>query len=249
MDYDKNLESSYVKSYYDSFLSKYDKEYSHYRWQAGPVERLHFSQTNRTLSPYLDRISGQVLEIGGGDGIWTRKYIEKVHHLTFLDISTEMVARAKKRLAKFENKISYVNEDFLKNNFANNTFDQIVSIRNLEYFIDKKSFISEVERLLKKDGKFILVTKSPQYGFYDKARKKTLHTGQIDIKNLIKIIKNQGLQVIDVKPAIFGKAFYFFPTRLIFNFLHKIILKLPKKILPMRILSYLSESFMIYAKK
>ena len=249
MNSDKNLESAYVRSYYDTFLSKYDKEYAYYRWAAGPVERLHFIQTRRTLLPYFNKITGSVLEIGGGDAVWTREYIDHVQKLTFLDISKEMITRAQKRLVYFSQKITYVNSDFLQNDFPSNSFDHIVSIRNLEYFIDKKHFISEVKRLLKDSGTFLLVTKSPQYSFHDNSQGKLLHTAQIYIKELLKLIKSQGLKVIAVRPAIFGKLFRFSLVRFIFSIFHRILLSLPWKIAPLRFLSYLSESFMIYVQK
>ena len=249
MNSGKNLDSGYVKSYYDGFLSKYEKEYAFYRWQAGEVEKIHFYQTRRALVPFLNKLKGSILEIGGGDAIWTMEYISHVNELNFLDISEEMVSRAKKRLNDFSLKINFINNDFVQNDFSGNTFDGIVSIRNLEYFTDKNFFIEKVNKLLKEDGQFVLVTKSPKYHMSDKAKQKTLHTAQIDILELIKMINSSGLRVLEVRPAICGKLFRFSFMRFISNLLHKITLILPWKILPLNLLSRLSESFVIYAKK
>jgi ubiquinone/menaquinone biosynthesis C-methylase UbiE len=249
MDSGKNLDSDYVKSYYNRFLSTYDKEYAYYRWKAGPVERLHYTQTKRALLPYLKKLDGMVLEIGGGDGIWTQDYVSRIDALSFLDISKEMVARAQKRLEKYSEKITYVNEDFLHNKFAAGTFDHIVSIRNLEYFTDKNKFISEVHRLLKHKGTFVLVTKSPQYDLKDNAKGKALHTGQIDIKDLIVLIEKQGMKVLSVRPAIFGKLFRFPLMRFISNIIHSVVIAIPWKWAPLRLFSYLSESFVVYVQK
>lgn len=249
MNSDKNLDSGYVKSYYDKFLSSYDKEYSYFRWQAGPVEKIHFKQTRRALLPYLKTLRGNVLEIGGGDAIWTREYVEKIDSLTFLDISKEMIARAQNSLKNFNKNITYINDDFLQADLKKDNFDHVVSIRNLEYFTDKNYFINKVNELLKKDGTFVLVTKSPKYNFKNHDQRKTLHTSQIDIKELINLLKNNGLNVLAVYPAIFGKLFRFSFVRFLSNLLQKIILLMPYKILPISLLSYLSESFVIYAKK
>ncbi len=249
MNSDKNLDSAYVKSYYDNFLSSYDKEYYYFRWQAGPVEKIHFKQTRRALLPYLTSLKGNVLEIGGGDAVWTREYIEKINNLTFLDISKEMITRAQNNLKSFDKNITYINEDFLKADLKKDNFNHIVSIRNLEYFTDKKYFIFKVKELLKKDGTFVLVTKSPKYNIKDSDKRKTLHTSQIDIKQLVNLLRNNGLYVLAVYPAIFGKLFRFSLTRFLANLIHKIILLLPYKILPISLLSYFSESFVIYAKK
>ncbi len=249
MNSGKNLEPGYVKSYYDGFLSKYEKEYAYYRWQAGPVEKLHFYQTRRALLPYLKILKGSVLEIGGGDAIWTTEYIANADKLTFLDISEEMIQRAGKRLALFSEKISYVNTDFLQSNFTDASFDHIVSIRNLEYFTDKKLFIRKVHNLLRSGGSFVLVTKSPNYHHKDKAKEKTLHTGQIGIVELIHLIEAEGLRVVKVYPAIFGKLFRFSLMRAVSNFLQGIILKMPWNKTFVHMLSYFSESFVIYVKK
>lgn len=249
MNSNNNLESSYVKSYYDNFLASYDKQYSFYRWDSSPVARLHYSQTKRTLKPYLDAISGSVLEVGGGDGIWTREYVNHIQHLTFLDISKEMISRAQQELRVHVSKINYVNDDFLNNTFTSQSFDTVVSIRNLEYFTDKKKFISEVVRLLNNGGKFILVTKSPVYNMRDNAKNKKLHTAQIGIKDLLCLMRSEGLTIVSVRPAIFGKLFRFLPTRIVSSLLHKFLLVIPWRVLPLGLLSYISESFMIYAKK
>lgn len=248
MNTDKNLTSNYVQSYYDTFLSSYDKEYSYYRWQAGPVEKLHFRQTRATLVPYLTTLRGAVLEIGGGDAIWTRHYIEQVESLTFLDISSQMIARAQKRLASFADKISYLNQDFLTAEFREASFDHVVSIRNLEYFTDKQAFLLKVKKSLKTGGTFVLVTKSPTYHKADTGKRKTLHTSQIDIVELLSVMRSQGFMIEAVYPAIFGKLFRVAPVRFVMNVAHRIIRLLPWRILPLRLLARFSESFLIYAK-
>ena len=245
----KKLDGNYVKSYYDGFLSGYDKEYSYYRWQAGPVEKIHYSQTKRALVPFLKTLKGNVLEIGGGDAIWTMEYISGIQNLTFLDISQEMISRAQKRLEKFSQKISYVNDDFLINDLSNKKFDHVVSIRNLEYFVDKESVISKIYNQLNGNGTFVLVTKSPKYHLRDSAKQKTLHTSQIQISDLLQLMRSKGFTIKSVRPAIIGKLFRFFPMRLLSHLLHFVTLIIPWKILPIKLLGYISESFVIYAKK
>ncbi len=249
MNSGKNLDPDYVKSYYDGFLSTYENEYAYYRWQAGAVEKLHFLQTKRALMPFLSKLKGSVLEVGGGDAIWTMEYISNIEKLTFLDISEEMISRAGKRLSNFSQKITYVNNDFLQSDFPEGSFDHVVSIRNLEYFTDKKLFIGKVHKLLKEGGSFVLVTKSPKYNLKDNAKDKTLHTGQIGIADLISLIEKEGLKVVKVYPAIFGKFFRFSFMRFVSNVLQGIILKLPWNRMFVRLLSYLSESFVVYVKK
>lgn len=249
MNSGKNLDSAYVKSYYDGFLSSYDGEYAHYRWQAGPVEKLHYLQTERALMPYLKCLQGDVLEIGGGDAVWTMLYVSNASHITFLDISEEMIARARKRLVKFSDKVNFINSDYLAADFSGKRFDHIVSIRNLEYFTDKETFMDRTHGLLKDEGSFVLVTKSPKYNLWDMAKEKTLHTCQIDILDLLALMRKSGFRIESVYPAIFGKLFRFGFTRWLSRALHKATLALPWNNTLLRMYSYLSESFVIYAKK
>lgn len=249
MDAGKKLDSDYVKSYYDGFLSSYENDYSYHRWQAGPVERIHFAQTKRSLKPYLDTLKGRVLEVGGGDAAWTLEYISHVDKLTFLDISEEMVARAGKRLLPFASKISFINADFVKHDFSDDIFDHVVSVRNLEYFPDKKLFMSRVFSLLRPGGTFVLVTKSPKYHMRDGAKEKALHHGQIAIDDLVRLMESEGLEVIKVYPAIFGKLFRFASMRCISNLMHRVILSLPWNMFLVRLYAHISESFVLYAKK
>lgn len=230
-------------------MSTYDKEYAYYRWQAGPVERLHYAQTRATILPYLNTLGGTVLEIGGGDGIWTKEYVGHIDRLTFLDISSEMIARAQKRLIDSASKCTYTNDDFLNHEFPLASFDHIVSIRNLEYFTNKKFFITKIKNLLKEGGTFVLVTKSPAYNLHDHGKEKALHTAQIDIVDLIAMLRAQGLHIVTVRPAIFGKLFRFGFMRLVSNVLHRLFLVIPSSLVPVRLLAYLSESFLIYVKK
>lgn len=246
----QQLSGEYVGQYYDSFLSKLGTYHSDHRWFEGPVNLAHYEQTKKTLERGFSKIDlGKVFEVGGGDGIWTMLYVEKCSKIFYLDVSLEMLGQAKKRLAQFENKIEYSQGDFLENNFPDTVCNTFVSIRNFEYFVDKKKFLSEVNRLLIKGGSFLLVTKSLHYNVHTQLKSKVLHSKQISISEVISLLKEEGFDIIDVKPAIFGKLLRLKFMRSLSKQIHSVLLSLPWKILPIRLLGFLSESFYIYAKK
>jgi ubiquinone/menaquinone biosynthesis C-methylase UbiE len=246
----KVLTSDYVKESYNSFLSNYGDKYAYYRWGRTPVSRYHFTQSRRALVSVLGTQKyGNSFEVGGGDGVWTRYIIDRSDSLTFLDISKEMISRAKENLEKWSKKITYIEGDFLDNKLEDEIFDLVLSFRNFEYFSDKEKGAKEFARILKPGGKLILVTKSPEYDWYGYFRGKTLHSGQISIKRLCELIQSSGFEVERVLPAIIGKKIAWSPLRPIYNVIHIILLKMPKSVMPLYILKYFSESFLIYAVK
>jgi ubiquinone/menaquinone biosynthesis C-methylase UbiE len=166
----------------------------------------------------------------------------------FLDISQEMIKRAQQRLAESSTKIKYMNVDFLQNNLESNSFDNIISIRNLEYFSDKKAFLNETYRLLKKNGNLLLITKNPTYSS-NVSNRKLLHTSQINIDDLLQMLISCGYKIKCIHPAIFGKLFRFSLFRGLFSLIHRIINLLPIGMTRSKTLSYLSESFLVYAEK
>lgn len=246
---DQNLDAKYVKNYYDTFLSQDGGEYAYHRWHKTPVHEAHFIQTRRTLKRAFSTVLGKVLEIGGGDAMWTMFYIDKIEHLTYLDVSEEMLSQAKTRLKEKAGKVEFIQGDFLENKLTSESFDNFISIRNFEYFKDKDFAVNEMNRLLKKDGTLLVVTKSKEYNLHTNLKKRTLHSDQVRIEDFLEMLRENGFEIQDVKPAIFGKLLKFSIFRVISNFIHICILRLPWKILPIKFLGYLSESFYVKAKK
>ncbi len=246
---DQNLDAKYVKEYYDSFLSKDGGEYAYHRWHQTPVHEAHFIQTKRTLKRAFSGVAGDVLEVGGGDAMWTMSYIDKVKHVTYLDVSDEMLSRAKVRLEKNTEKIEFIQGDFLENKLPSGSFDNFISIRNFEYFKDKDFAVKEMNRLLKHEGSLIVVTKSREYNFHTNLKRRTLHSDQIKINHFLSMLKENGFEIEDVKPAILGKLLRFGIFRFISSAIQSFVLILPWRILPIGFLGYLSESFYVKAKK
>ncbi len=246
---DQNLDAKYVKNYYDTFLSQDGGEYAYHRWHKTPVHEAHFIQTKRTLKRAFSAVLGKILEIGGGDAMWTMLYIDKIEHLTYLDVSEEMLARAKARLKEKAEKVEFIQGDFLENNLPGESFDNFISIRNFEYFKDKDFAVKEMNRLLRKDGTLLVVTKSKEYNLHTNLKKRTLHSDQVRIEDFLEMLRENGFEIQDVKPAIFGKLLRFGIFRFISSALQSVILVLPWRILPIKFLGYLSESFYVKARK
>lgn len=94
-----------------------------------------------------------------------------------LDFSSEMINRAEKNKAKFENsKIELLKENIFDNSIANETADVVISGFGLKTFDEEQlgKLANEIARILKPNGKFSLIDVSvpsskflkPFYMFY-----------------------------------------------------------------------------------
>ncbi len=108
------------------------------------------------LSKCLDR-QGAVLDVGCGSGALVASMAEMGHLVHGVDLSPGMVAKAR----------TYVSEQGLnpdniqsaaveKLPFDDNTFDVVTCVGVLEYVCDEKAALTELKRVVKKDGRIIL---------------------------------------------------------------------------------------------
>lgn len=238
------LTSQYVKDYYNKMVRKLEKDYSYFRWFDSDYSRFEFSQIKRTiLKVFKDKEFGKVLEIGAGDGAWTKILLQKSQQLTALDISEEMIKKIKIKLPDISN-LDFVCKDFLENNLESEQYDLIVLVHCFEYLPDKNKAIEQIHRLLKKGGYVLIVTKNPCALIFPKRKKKLLHSEQIDINLLKEKLEKQGFIVKKIFPAIFGRKLSWKLSRIVFDFLHRVCLSNFSWLIPFK--KYLSESFLIF---
>jgi len=243
--------STYVRDNYDALLTKLPHGYTDFRWNDTEVSRFHYRQSRRALARGMTLVPERVsraLEIGGGAGAWTPFFASRATQLDFLDISEEMLKEAKVALASFT-QITYLHTDFLAWEPEPAAYNLVASIRNIEYMQDKRSVLARMSRALSRGGTLILSTKSPHFdwnGYFDT---KALHSGQISITELTTLLAESGFEVVQVYPAIIGKKTRYAPMRLLWDGLQQVLLRLPLSLMPLSILKYISESFLIVARR
>jgi len=243
------LTNKYVKEYYNKYLKQLSGEYSVNRWFSSKAAQFDYKQTRRALLHAIkNRRFGRVLEVGPGDGTWTEIIAPRVDLIHVIDQSEEMIDRAKKRLASFKN-ITYEVQDFLKQSVQNERYDAIFSIRCFEYFQDKQAAIKKMYDLLNPNGKLIIVTKNPKYFSMRAKRFKLLHSAQIDWKDMIILLKENGFSVESVYPAIFRwKSKHLIP-RIIFDLLHRLLVVSEGRLTFGKLFTYATESYIYAATK
>lgn len=121
---------------------------------------------NFTSSEYLEHMvscanpqrSDTVLEVAAGTCICGRSLAPFVKNVTCLDMTTAMLAVGKDEAEKqgFCN-IDFVQGDAEKLPFSDNSFDIVISRLAFHHFPNPKCCFSEMARVLKTDGKLIVI--------------------------------------------------------------------------------------------
>lgn len=123
-------------------------------------EMMKFGSINPTV---IDNKNIQVLDVGCGFG-GTSRYLAKAlgseSHVTGITLSPNQVKRGTE-LAKeqgVETNVKFQVMDALQMTFPDNTFDIVWACESGEHMPDKKAYISEMMRVLKPGGKFVMAT-------------------------------------------------------------------------------------------
>jgi len=101
------------------------------------------------------------LEIGCGTGIYSALIANKVNNLIATDMSNEMLSLAKTKLNQYGN-VEIRKEDCYSISYEDNTFDSILLANLIHIVTDPSSVLKEAWRVLKKDGRLVIVS----YTFY-----------------------------------------------------------------------------------
>lgn len=113
------------------------------------------------LEGILKRLSGKVvLDVGCGVGRWSARLAETGAHVVGVDLSREMVKKAKSRMVKRNLRSDFVVASAHDLPFVSHIFDSVLSITVLQHIVDNalfKSAVSNIVRILKTDGEIILL--------------------------------------------------------------------------------------------
>lgn len=123
----------------------------------------------------------QVLDLACGQGYFSRLIKEKGAEVTGVDLSAELIARAKEK----SNNISYVLAAADNTNLKKEYFDTVVTVLAFENIKNIDGVMNEINRVLKKGGTFFLVLlhpafRIPQYSDWGFDAKKELQYRRVD---------------------------------------------------------------------
>lgn len=108
------------------------------------------------LSECLDR-PGAVLDVGCGSGALVASMAEMGHLVHGVDLSPGMVAKARRYLLEQGLDPDNIQPGAVETlPFDDNAFDVVTCVGVLEYVCDEKAALTELKRVVKKDGRIIL---------------------------------------------------------------------------------------------
>ncbi len=134
--------------------TKYNRAAKIYDLIEWPLEKLLFQRWRKKL---LGKVRGKVLEIGVGTGKNLPYYDFRKVHLTAVDISNEMLARAKKKAHTLTIFPQFLLLNSERLSFKDHSFDYVISTFVLCSVPDQEQMLLEMKRMVKKSGRILLL--------------------------------------------------------------------------------------------
>jgi ubiquinone/menaquinone biosynthesis C-methylase UbiE len=126
-----------------------------------PVERAGLRERRRAL---LADLEGHVLEIGAGTGLGLRHY-EQAERVVQLEPDAHMRQQLHKKLADSKVPVEVAEGKAEELSFEDESFDAVVSTLTLCSVDDPARALAEIERVLKPDGRLVLIEHVRGAGF------------------------------------------------------------------------------------
>lgn len=152
-------------NFFRSYSKNVDSANKHGFWKLSDAL---ITQIIKDNIPINIKKNSVILDAGGGTGRWVCD-LSKIYKSKFIiyDLSSDMLAKAAENIknANIENRVKLIEGDLKNmNKVETNSIDYIISIYSPISFIYKKEKVfSEMYRILKKDGKIIIMG----HGFYN----------------------------------------------------------------------------------
>ena len=151
------------------------------------------------------KLSGNILELGCGNGTYSKLVAQTANQLIATDCSKQMVAISKKRLKTIEN-ILVERQYCCNTTYKNNSFDNILMVNLLHIISTPEKALQESHRLLKKGGFITAVSLTQEgLGFFDKlgiayqrlrpCEKKSAEKQSLTIAKAIHLLETNGFSV------------------------------------------------------
>lgn len=133
----------------------FDRIAAEYDATRGGTERARTAAAD--LAPHL--VPGEVLEIGVGTGIVAAALLREVPHLhrmAGVDISAEMLHRARRRLPR-----RVIRASALRLPFRDQEFDTVIAVHVLHLVTDLEATLAEAARVLRPGGRVVAIHGQP----------------------------------------------------------------------------------------
>ncbi len=138
--------------------------------------------------------TGDVLDVGAGDGTVAELLAPSARAYTCLDVSATLSLAARNRLARLSN-VQVLRADMHTLPFAARSFDQVLLLNVLAYAARPNHALDEAVRVLRKHGELLLVTLA-KHEHLDVAAQYGHAQPGFEIRWLRKRLTSQGMQIV-----------------------------------------------------
>jgi ubiquinone/menaquinone biosynthesis C-methylase UbiE len=140
-----------VRKHFDREASGYAEAY-----ERDSNSGYSFRIRKRRVLELFDQPGGAVLDVGCGPGVVVEELVtERGCEFWGVDVSAEMIARAKERYSS-EARIHFAVGNVERLDFPDQSFDAVLSMGVLEYLVDPSRAVEEMYRVLKLGGTLIV---------------------------------------------------------------------------------------------
>lgn len=138
---------------FDQSAHEYDS------WFQSPVGRFVDETEIDCLFSLADDITGaKILDLGCGTGHLSQKLYHKGAEVTGIDVSQNMLKKARESSQQQNLKINYQYMDVFKLDFPTSSFDYIFSMAALEFMGDTAAVFESIKKVLKPGGSVVIGT-------------------------------------------------------------------------------------------
>lgn len=144
----------------------------------------------------------RLIDLGGGTGLLTLKFKNKVSEITVVDTSQAMlgVLKEKIRTQKLSN-IEIIDEDLSPGKLPPNSYDLIISMLTLHHIDDLSALFQIFHDILISDGKIALVDLAKEDGDFHPAEAEYVHNG-FEPETLNIPLENAGFKNIEIEEYV-----------------------------------------------
>lgn len=193
-----------MKNWYKNQIAHYESSDSYFRICSLGKESLHVDQEFNHFIDFL-RIpeNSKILEVGCGDGRFTKYLLHSGYKVTALDLSENIIDRIRQgiRGSQYEQNLKLCVGNLEKLPFPENTFDACVCVHVLHHTETIEKSVGEMARVTKEGGIVGFIEPNPYCPYWYffipicKGRKWAIEKGltRCSEKNLQKIMETSGL--------------------------------------------------------
>lgn len=140
-----------TEAIFDSWTDQYDA------WFDNSIGRFIKEVESELLLKMLSAKSGErILDVGCGTGIFTQDVLQKGCRIIGVDLSSKMLLNASRRLNRKSFNAACADMIFLP--FCDGSFDRVFSMTAVEFVVDLKKAVEELNRVTRNGGTIVLTT-------------------------------------------------------------------------------------------